>query len=53
MFQINAVDKDGIPRVYGVDKTPRKAETQARWALKEYLLRRREMKYEDFTFETA
>jgi len=33
MFQVNAVDKDGIPRVWGRDTTPKKAETQARWEL--------------------
>lgn len=53
MFTCNALDKNNVPRVWGQDKTPQKAETQCRWALKEYLLRRRDMHYEDFRFVTT
>ena len=47
-----AKDANGIPRCYGIDRTEQKAETQARWAVKEYVRHRREMRFEDFTFET-
>lgn len=53
MFECIAKDKMGVPRVYGCDVTPQKAETQCRWELMNYLQRRREMDYEDFTFETG
>lgn len=53
MFQVNALDKDGIPRVYGYASSPKKAETECRWALMEYLKTRRWHKYEDFKFVAA
>ena len=52
MFKCTAKDANGIPRCYGIDHTQQKAETQARWAVKKYVTERREMKFEDFTFET-
>jgi hypothetical protein len=52
MFQCTAKDVNGISRCYGIDRTEQKAETQARWAVKAYVKQRREMKFEDFTFET-
>jgi hypothetical protein len=52
MFQCTAKDANGIPRCYGIDRTKEKAETQARWAVKEYITGRREMRFEDFTFAT-
>jgi hypothetical protein len=52
MFQCTAKDANGIPRCYGIDHTGQKAETQARWAVKAYVKERREMRFEDFTFET-
>ena len=53
MVQVNAVDKDGIPRVYGYAPTLKKAETECRWALTEYLQRRLDMTAKDFTFEVS
>ena len=52
MFRCTAKDANGIPRCYGIDHTEQKAETQARWAVKQYVTGRREMRFEDFTFET-
>jgi hypothetical protein len=51
VFRCTAKDANGIPRCYGVDRTKKKAETQARWAVKEYVTHRPEMRFEDFTFE--
>ncbi len=49
MFQINAIDKNGVKRVFGRGPTLDEAEIQCRKELAEYLKLRREMKYEDFT----
>ena len=37
MIRVDGFDKDGIPRVFGYGKTKALAETNARWACKEYL----------------
>lgn len=37
MIRVNGFDKDGIPRVFGFGKNLKLAETNARWACKEYL----------------
>lgn len=52
MYRFIAKDPNGIPRAWGQDATKEKAETQCRWALKEYLLRgRKDFKFEDCSFE--
>lgn len=51
MLRVNAIDKYGIPRVWGEGRTPSLAETNCRWELQEYLLRRKEMRLEDFSFQ--
>ena len=36
MFQYDAIDKDGIPRVWGVGETQKEAKEQCELALQEY-----------------
>lgn len=53
MFECQAKDKDGIPRAFGVDTTPQKAETQCRWAAMQKVQNGNRWRMEDFTFEAV